>query len=258
MSETKFGGKPLFNPERVFLIGDVHNEADKLMSLLDQIEPLVQPNDHIVFCGDLVDRGTQPALMIEELVGLCKKFPNQIVFVEGNHDWMLRNYLETGNTEWFTYLLVTLNGLKEAWGLENIWPETIAQGLIDHGWKEVTSRTVPYYETPEVIATHAPMDKMIMGMFGIKTYAQEYKDHGNDPGFVHILDRVRDALLWQFTEENVVIPEIDKFRVCGHQPGSHKAPRIFKDRAFIDTGCGKGTRPVTCLIYPGKKYYQSQ
>jgi hypothetical protein len=67
-----------------------------------------------------------------------------------------------------------------------------------------------------------------------------------------------DDIKWQFTSEELTIPWVDKFRICGHQPGSFSHPRIFKDRAFIDTGCGKGPRPLTCMVYPGKNYWQAK
>jgi len=65
-------------------------------------------------------------------------------------------------------------------------------------------------------------------------------------------------LKWQFSDENRDIPWVKKFLVCGHQAAHHNSPRITKYRAFIDTGCG--LRPkgrLTCLEYPGKKWFQN-
>ena len=259
MSIPQYGSRPLHCPVgKVYMFGDVHNEADKLMDVLDQIEPLITPDDHIVFCGDLVDRGPQAALTVEVLVDLARKYPNQVFFVRGNHDWMLQTYLMTGGTGWMTYLEVTLKNFQEVWGLSDYLPATISKALQDKGFREVTSRMISYYETEEILVTHAPLDYTSCMMNGIDYYQEQWDERANDPNFTYFLDKLDYEILWQFTDENTVIPDLKKFRVCGHQPAHHKSPRIFKDRAFIDTGCGKGKRPLTCLAYPGKQYWQSK
>lgn len=257
MSNIQYGSRQIYTPEKVFFIGDVHNEADKLMSVIDQLTKQLGDRDHVVFCGDLVDRGTNAALTIETLVDLCRQYPGRIFFVEGNHDWMLRNYLQTGSLSWIQYLRVTLLDLQNKWNLPDIEPDTIAQALLDHGYKEITSQSVPYYETAEVIATHAPIDLTVAMINGVIRYPQDLAAN-TDPNFVYFLDRMRDELLWQFTDESRKIPYIDKFRVCGHQAAHHTQPRLFKDRAFIDTGCGlRPNGKLTCMIYPGKKIIQN-
>lgn len=259
MPNVQYGGRPLFTPGKIYLFGDVHNEADNLMDVLDQIEPLLKPEDHIVFCGDLIDRGREPAMTIDTLISLAKRYPTQVVFVEGNHDWMLRNYLETGSTQWLPWLKTTLLGLQNDWALPDIMPKTIAEALVHKGYKEITSRTVPYYETEEVIATHAPLDLIICMMNGVQDYEQDWVAENGSPSFIHLLDRMLNELKWQFTDESREIQWIKKFRVCGHQAGTLSHPRIFKDRAFIDTGCGlRANGKLTCLVYPGKKFFQSR
>ena len=258
MSSIQYGKRPLHTPDKIFLIGDVHNEADKLLSVIDQIEAQLGENDHIVFCGDLVDRGSQATLSIETIIALAKKHPKQVYFVEGNHDYMLRDYLITGSQAWFTYIEPTLNMWAQDWKLPDIEPETISEALLARGFQEITSRTIPYYETEEVIATHAPLDMSIVQMYGGMDYKEDYEDRANDPMFRYLLDRMLSELKWQFTDENLIVKEVHKFKVCGHQAGRTTSPRIFKDRAFIDTACG--LRPngrLTCLVYPGKKYFQS-
>lgn len=258
INTIKYGERDLHTPDRVFYIGDVHNEADKLMSILDQIEAQLGPNDHVVFLGDLVDRGPDAALTLETLIAFAKKYPDQVFFVRGNHDWMLQHYLVTGSNGWMTYLEITLNNLKEVWGLPDTLPDTIAQALTDKGFREITSRMIPYYETPTSIGTHAPLDRTTVLMNGGDYYEELYEIHKGDIGFTHLLEKMDHELLWQFTDEETEIECIKKFHVCGHQPGRHKHPRIFKSRAYIDTGAGKGPRPITCLIYPGKQYFQSK
>ena len=258
MSSTQYGHLPIHTPNKVFLIGDIHNEADKLINLLDQIEPLLTAEDHIVFTGDLFDRGAQATETFNELVNLVRRHPDQVFFVRGNHDWMLQNYLATGSLGWISYLIVTLDDWKKSWNLQSVFPEVLRPELIARGYLAITSRTVPYYETDKLIATHAPIDLGAYLSHGGNHYKEDYLDRANNPAFTYLLDRMGYDILWTFTDENVVISGLDKFRVCGHQAAYSATPRIFRDRAFIDTGAGKGKYPITCLEWPSKKFYQGK
>lgn len=259
MSDIKYGERPLYSPTgNIYLLGDVHNEADKLIDILDKVESLIAPEDHVVFLGDLVNRGLQAALTIGVLVDFAKKYPTQVFFVRGNHDWMLQRYLVTGVSHFMEFLCVSLDDYKHAWSLPNTDPDVIAQALTDRGFREITSRMIPYYETTSIIATHAPLDLTTLLMNGGDDYAELYKNRLNDASFNFLLERIDNDIMWQFTDENLDIPFLDKFRVCGHQPGHYKHPRLYKNRAFIDTGAGKGKRPITCLVWPSKSYYQSK
>lgn len=252
----QYGRRPLHTPERVFAIGDVHNEGKKLEVLLEQLIPQIKPGDHVVFCGDLFNRGKEPALMIHLLVELVRKFPEQVFFVEGNHDWMLRNFLTHNDIGWMKYMGITLARLQEDWYLTNLHPATVAKALYEHGFKEIVDRMIPYYETEEVICTHAPLDLRNCQLHGIMDYEEDYKDRANNPIFTHFFERIMGDLQWQFTnDESETIPWITKYRICGHQPNS-RLPRIFDTHAYIDTGCGKGKYPVTCFVYPSKQYFQ--
>ena len=259
MSDIQYGSRIMLAPDKVYLIGDVHNEADKLQNLLDKIEPILGINDHIVFCGDLFDRGGQSAETLITLIDLAKRYPDQVFFIHGNHDWMLQHYLTTGKHDWLGWLKITLEGWQELWKLPNIKPLTISKALSDNGFLEISTRIAPYYETKDIIATHAPIDKVVVAMRGGDTYQLAYANRMNDPNFEYLLDRMEYEIKWSFTNEKYTIPCIDKFRVCGHQYSSGTTPRIFADRAFIDTGCGlKKPNPITCLIFPGKKYLQGK
>lgn len=247
----------MYSPDKGYFIGDVHNEADKLIEVINQVEPLLTPKDHIIFCGDLFNRGPKAAKLVEVLVALVLRHPEQIFFVRGNHDWMLESYLIEGNMNWISYLQPSLDNMKEEWGLTDTLPAAIAQALLDRGWKAVVDRTIPYYETEELVAVHALFEHATMEVYGLNSYDEDYADRANNPGFRHFLDRIENSLLWDFGDEERPLPEFKKFHIHGHQPKHHAMPRIFKDRAFIDSGCGKGKRPLTCMVYPGKKFWQS-
>jgi len=242
----QYGNRPLYHPKKVYAVGDVHNKGEKLQSLLDQILPLLEPEDHLVFAGDLCDRGENFPLVAELTTNLLLQYPNQVYFVSGNHESMIMKWYLNNDRIWFKYILGTLEQAKQAYGLNDIEPATIKAWLASNP-NVYLNHLIPYYETPEVIVTHAGLDGMTCQMHGIKT---------NPEG---ILDRIKDAVMWKFVDEEEQIPEITKFRICGHQYAHHTSPRIKKDRCFIDTGCGRNeTAPCTAIMFPGKKYWQSK
>lgn len=66
---------------RRIVIGDVHGHYDALKSLLKEVAP--QQNDQIYFLGDLIDRGSQSAQLVEFVI------QNNYPCLLGNHEQML-------------------------------------------------------------------------------------------------------------------------------------------------------------------------
>ena len=74
-----------------YVIGDIHNEAKKLNSILDQIQP--GHDDEVIVLGDLFDRGGEeadPAGVYFVLSGL----QGQCIWIRRNHDQWLADYIE--------------------------------------------------------------------------------------------------------------------------------------------------------------------
>ena len=72
--------------ETIWVIGDVHGEYDKLVTLLNKL-----PKDaHICFVGDLIDRGKKSAYVLELLVNSnydCVLGNHEIFMLEDNPLW---------------------------------------------------------------------------------------------------------------------------------------------------------------------------
>ncbi len=66
---------------RQIVVGDVHGHYDGLMQLLEQVAP--GGADNLYFLGDLIDRGTQSAQVVE----FVRK--NGYACIRGNHEQML-------------------------------------------------------------------------------------------------------------------------------------------------------------------------
>lgn len=70
---------------RQIAIGDIHGCLDALQALLAELRPT--SNDHLVFLGDIVDRGPNTKGCIDCLMQLCETVP--CVFIMGNHEEMM-------------------------------------------------------------------------------------------------------------------------------------------------------------------------
>ncbi|XP_071698495.1 tyrosine-protein phosphatase RLPH2-like [Rutidosis leptorrhynchoides] len=78
------------NLKTVICIGDIHGHITKLQNLWSNLETLI-PNfheSHIIFLGDYCDRGPDTRKVIDFLISLPSKYPNQShIFLAGNHDF---------------------------------------------------------------------------------------------------------------------------------------------------------------------------
>ncbi|KAF8397870.1 hypothetical protein HHK36_016795 [Tetracentron sinense] len=75
----------------VCCIGDIHGFISKLQKLWSNLETLIDPPSFqtalIIFLGDYCDRGPDTRKVIDFLVSLSSRYPNQThVFLCGNHD----------------------------------------------------------------------------------------------------------------------------------------------------------------------------
>lgn len=76
----------------IYVIPDVHGRANELQLICNRILPLRHTEgikDQIVFLGDYIDRGSHTPEVIDLLISLKEKYPEQIVFLRGNHEQMM-------------------------------------------------------------------------------------------------------------------------------------------------------------------------
>ena len=80
----------------IFCVGDIHNNADKLEILVEEIKK--NQDSLYIFTGDIFDRGKKPyetMLLVGELLKL-----DNVRFIQGNHERHVRQYV--GGTENYT------------------------------------------------------------------------------------------------------------------------------------------------------------
>lgn len=197
-----------------YVIGDIHGCLRALQRLVTKIAP--QPGDEVIFIGDYIDRGPQSREVVEYLLGL----PYRCVFLLGNHEKMLLDYL-TGNDEGI-YLpnggLATLHSYGDDFA--NIPPAHLS---FFHALR-------PMYETPEHLFVHA----------GIRPMVPPDK-------------QTVDDLVWIRQEFIQFIGRFPKPVVFGHTP--LRQVLLTPDRIGIDTGCVYGGK-LTCLKLPSREIIQ--
>lgn len=68
---------------RTIIVGDVHGCADELLELLGAVD--LARGDHLVFCGDLLDKGPDSPRVVRIVRGLVDD-GHRVTLVEGNHE----------------------------------------------------------------------------------------------------------------------------------------------------------------------------
>jgi serine/threonine protein phosphatase 1 len=92
----RFATPPL---TRIYAVGDVHGRADLLRPMLQWIRQDSDARDdgvsvHLIFLGDLIDRGPQSAAVIDLLLAEQGNSFAQLHVVRGNHEQVLLDLLD--------------------------------------------------------------------------------------------------------------------------------------------------------------------
>lgn len=88
---------PIVIGRPTYAIGDIHGRHDLLMQLLPLIERDADAagltDARVVFLGDYVDRGEQSREVLEALTTMKDEVGDNIVFLKGNHESMMLEFL---------------------------------------------------------------------------------------------------------------------------------------------------------------------
>lgn len=94
-AEKPDAGMPPIRPDTAFFaIGDIHGAGALVPKLLDQIESYGPEPHPIVFLGDYVDRGDRSADTLRLLYELSQSDDRPLLFLRGNHEQMLLDFLD--------------------------------------------------------------------------------------------------------------------------------------------------------------------
>ncbi len=167
--------------KKIFAVSDIHGFYTELKDCLEESGyDENDPNNLLIVCGDLFDRGSESALVYAYLKRLSDE--NKAIVLRGNHDSMMIEYLDGTSISPFNYIY---NGTREtfadflhetapfeSWCLlrEGINEPTVgdfarwlpyARGTINTEYPELLQwlKDRPFYfETKNYIFTHGSID----------------------------------------------------------------------------------------------------
>lgn len=209
---------------KIFVVGDIHGCFDKLRALMDKI-PINYAQDQLIFIGDYIDRGPSSVEVVDYLIDLKKRFPGTI-FLMGNHEDMLQNYLD--GSDRFTYLLNGGQRTLEEYLNRSNNPKTYP---VPSEHLEFFNSLFLYYQTEDYIFVHAGLRKKV------PLESQEKMD-----------------LLWIRDEFIYSDFNFGKRVIFGHTP--FKEPLLQSNKIGIDTGAVYGNR-LTCIQLPQMEFFSA-
>lgn len=166
-----------------YVVGDVHGEITKLRQLISFIL-LIDRNPEFIFIGDYLDKGEDPAAVLNYLGNLSRNY--QCIFLMGNHEFMWLSHSD--NNDVSDYLLkyggvATINSLHV---------KTVAEGrdklLADFG--DFFSMLVPFWKSEQYVAVHSgispgnysleldliPLEQFLFNRYDFISYESKYLD----------------------------------------------------------------------------------
>lgn len=156
-----------------YAIGDIHGNSAALEDLLAQVEPLLTPEDTLVFLGDYLDRGPDTKGVLERLIALRASAPCPVLGLLGNHEeWFLRTYRDPTRHSW----LLGMGGLETVRSYSPSVAELLGDALERGGVELIKGKfalpyqaffelipaahlaflegLLPFVRTPEVVCVH--------------------------------------------------------------------------------------------------------
>ena len=157
----------------VYAIGDIHGRCDLLIELFQKIEDDVEALDRdpplIVFMGDYIDRGDDSREVLDCLTMVESEGACDMVFLLGNHEKMLLDFLAApyDARQWLRFGgLNTLfsYGVRGVSGTDTSRPELLREmrdrlaEAIEPAHLDFLRRLVPVHRTGNVLFCHAGAD----------------------------------------------------------------------------------------------------
>lgn len=207
--------------QRVYAIGDIHGRLDLLVKLLERVNKDIAAHanfqNNVVFLGDYIDRGPDPAGVIDHLIDLSIP-QTKCVFLMGNHErYMLDIATGTALMEmWFR------NGGKatlKSYGIDAHTPD-IPQDLDQ--FRRVLQENVPdrHWQFLHDLQTSWRLGSVFFAHAGVnptRTLDQQIEQD---------LIWIREKFLHSERDHGALI-------VHGHTP--HPEPEVLRNRINVDT-----------------------
>lgn len=211
----------------IVAIGDIHGCVRSLEALWEKLEPYRHLRH--VFIGDYIDRGPASRQVVDFLMRV--RHERDCIFLRGNHEQMLLDALEQGNTVNWLYNggESTLNSYGNPQSLSDLPPDHV----------DFYKETRLYYETNNYFFVHA-------GAPPHQTLAKSKES-----------PKSRHFFLWGREHLNSFNPAWEKTVIFGHTPRPHPIRKV--KMLGIDTGCvynELGYGKLTAVVLPENTFIQ--
>ena len=220
--------------KKLYIIGDVHGCYKTLLALINQLPE--KEKSHLVFVGDLIDRGRYSSLVIEFIKN------GEYDCVKGNHEQMMIDSHKPSEEMYSSSLSRSIavwnaNGGKAT---EKSYVSPFADLLHPHlKW----IKQLPNYLVFDI------EDENGKSLFVTHGFGLQFWQEKNNPDFVTKLRETRP------THNEIIDKKIPVFNVFGHHPVDKIV--ITDSYAAIDTGCVFGDY-LTALEWPTKRTFQQK
>jgi len=217
---------------KIYTIGDIHGELDKLNNLLDKLN--IQHTDTVICLGDYVDRGPDSYGVIERLLQLKEQC--NCIFLAGNHDVAFFDDTKfRSDLPYPTRYSMWNQGARETYmSYEKVGKEP----SIHYDFYKILE---PYY----VLEINNEKHLFVHGGYNRHQKIEEQK---NKSVFWWDRDLLSAAIAHskRTSEEKYPFKNKDKFKYIyvGHTPIIHwgyNKPTLFENVWALDTGVGKYT-----------------
>lgn len=255
-----------FDPQRHFVIPDIHGCANELYNLIDfiKLEARYNPSvDMLVQGGDKTDRGPNVFEVMEWWRHQLLAYPDNTVCLWGNHELGLVDAAKMQGNLWIYERGNGGNKTLESYGKNTgcYGKHGLGNALLKSGHWDFLKKHMYFYETPDYFFCHSPIPKPV--------FRRTDRDFRCD--------------IWTCTSSFVeILPEIDwidhnpaENRLCvyGHVhalkviPEKHREPlyvvnggiRSFGNVILLDSGCGCDEAGyLSCLELPARKVYNTR
>jgi len=234
--------------KKTFVVGDIHGRCAQLQTLLALL-PRDEESDTLVFLGDLIDRGPDVPGCVEHVLNLCRKDPERVICLRGNHEQMLLDFLDEESLIW----------IEQATGGDQTFAQYTQKPLIIRSESDFAAAR-------NLIATKIPAEQ-IEFFRRLPSYHEDnyalYVHAGLENG-KHPSETSPAALMWT-RDSNFFKSYRGKPCVFGHTPTAFLPLRgrlgrhgiyVFKSAIGIDTGYNQNS-PLSCLSLPDFTLYQA-
>ena len=210
--------------QKIFVVGDIHGCFEKLIALMDKL-PIDYNQDKLIFIGDYIDRGPGSFEVVRYLIEL-KKLKPDTVYIKGNHEDMLQNYLD--GSDRFTY---QLNGGQQTLDEYLNRSDSKDEFPIPSDHLEFFNSLQLYHQTEDYIFVHAGLREN-----------------------VPLESQAKMDLLW--IRDEFIHSEFNfgKRVIFGHTP--FKEPLLQPNKIGIDTGAVYGNL-LTCVQLPEIEFFST-